>query len=218
MTMSTLTGRTLRGMAMVAAAVIAAGCADLVLPAPALDLPDPDPSLDPARLSVGDYIATPCGLNRPDGFAELEARDEWALVDVYFGRASEHGPWGAPTSDDVRLVQRHGGHVVHRYNIPAVRAHMNLSRIPAMVADGFWVTVRDVPDASRYDVPLSIGFDRPLTDEDLARFVEAGGRIDYRWDFIDAIAGVLPDRSIPLFQERDDVAWVQAESVACTGG
>jgi hypothetical protein len=215
MTMTKLSRRVMLGVSMVTAAIIAVACADLVLPAPEFNLPDPDPSLDPARLAVGDYIATPCGLNRPDGFAHLEGRDEWTLVDVYVGRASEAGPWGAPTADDVRLVQRHGGHVVHRYNIPAVRAHMNLSRIPAMVADGFWVTVRDVPDASRYDVPLSIGFDRPLTDEDLVRFVQAGGRIDYRWDFIDAIAGVLPDRSIPLFQERDDVVWVQADGVAC---
>jgi hypothetical protein len=201
---------------MVAAAVIAAGCADLVLPAPALDLPDPDPSLDPARLSVGDYIATPCGLNRPDGFAELEARNEWALVDVYFGRGSEAGPWGAPTAEDVRLVRRHGGYVVHHYHIPALRAHMNLSRIPGLVREGFWVTVRDVPDASRYDVPLSIGFDRPLTDEDLVAFEEAGGRVDHRWDFIEAIAGPLPDRSIPGYQQRSEVVWVEADGVACT--
>ena len=46
---------------------------------------------------------------------------------------------------------------------------------------------------------------------------EVGGRVDYRWDFIDAIGGVLPDRSISHYQERSDVAWVEAESVGCLG-
>lgn len=190
----------------------------LAAPIDRFELPEPDSSLNPDRLAVGDYIATPCALHRPSGFDHLRERQEWALVDVYFGRGSADGPWGAPTVEDVELVTSHGGRVLYSFNIPAVRARMILSRIPGLVADGFWITVRDVPDATRYDVPLTVGFKHPLRDRDVERFGSLGGRVTHRWDFIDALAGILPDRSIPTFQTRSDVAYVEAHSVACLAG
>ena len=181
------------------------------------ELPPPDTSLDPDRLTVGDYLAAPCGFHSGDGFAHLWwERHEWALVDVFFGRATPAGsPCCGPTSGDIELVNSHGGRVLYSFHVPAVRARMILSRIPGLVADGYWITVRDVPDATRYDVPLSVGFTRPLSDDDVALFERLGGRVDHVWEFINAIAGVLPDRSIGIFMGRPDVSYVQAHSVAC---
>lgn len=203
--------------------VLAGGCADLTapeldLPPDSWELPDPDSSLDPARLSVGDFIATPCmfGLHG-SGTDHLDGRDEWATVDVFFGRESEAGPWDGPTAADVGLVEAHGGRVLHAFNVPGVRARMVLSRIPALVEEGFWVTVRDVPDATRYDVPVSVGFDRPLSDADVELFGALGGAVEYRWESIRALAGPLPDRSIDDLQARSDVVWVEHSSVACLG-
>lgn len=198
---------------------LASACNDLTVPVDNLlvdiGLPPPDTSLDPDRLVVGDYIATPCG-NYYGGFDHLLEQHEWAFVDVYFGRGSAEGPWGPPTAADIELVTAHGGSVGYAFNIPAVRARMMLSRIPGLIReDGQWIKVREVPDASRYDVPLSVGFTRPFTDADVDLFVSLGGRVEYRWDFINALHGVLPDRSNPAFQNRPDVEYVQAEGVAC---
>jgi len=184
------------------------------------ELPTPDTSLDPNRLTVGHYIATPCDLNPgagmpPNGFADLRERHEWGLVDVFFGRESEDDLRDAPTSGDIELVQSHGGRVLYSFHVRAVRARIVLSRIPDLVADGHWITVRDVPDVTRYDVPLSVGFTGSLTDDDIELFRSLGGRVDYIWHFIDAIAGVLPDRSIATLRRRRDVKYIEVESVAC---
>ena len=63
--------------------------------------------------------------------------------------------------------------------------------------------------------PLSVAFTRPLRDSDVDLYVSLGGRVDYRWDFINALSGVLPDRSIPVLRSRPDVTYVQAGGVAC---
>ena len=185
------------------------------------ELPQPDLSLDPGRLSVGEYIATPCAFAIGGGIwggrlDHLRGRNEWALVDVYFGRATAEGPWDGPTETDIELVTAHGGWVLYRFNVPAVRARIILSKIPDLVEEGYWITVRDVPDATRYDVPsLSVGFTRPLSDSDVDLYVSLGGRVDYRWDFINALSGVLPDRSIPVLRSQPDVTYIQAGGVAC---
>lgn len=199
--------------------IAAPACSDFVGPADEADffeLPELDTSLDPARLRVGEYIATPCAFQKfGDGLAHLRGRHEWALVDVYFGRESPAGPWGAPIPTDLELVRSHGGRVLYSFNIPAVRARMLLSRIPDLVANGYWVTVREVPDATRYDVPLVVGFSRPLRAEDSDLFVSLGGRITHRFDFIHALGGVLPDRSIAVLQGDSEVEFVQADGVVC---
>jgi len=195
---------------------LAPACGDLAGPADDYELPPPDASLDPDRLTVGDYIATPCAFGiRGDGLAHLREQDEWALVDVFFGRDSPDGPQGRPSQREIDLVRSHGGRVLYRFNIPAVRARMILSRIPDLVEEGLWITVSDVPDATRYDVPLFAGFTRALRDSDLDLFASLGGRVTYRYESIHALAGILPDRSIPSLRGRSDVRYVETSSVGC---
>ncbi len=188
------------------------------LPADDFELPAPDTSLDPDRLSVGEYIATPCALGiHGSGLDHLRDRHEWALVDVFFGHDSPEGPRDGPTFRDVRLVRAHDGRVLHTFDVPAVRARMLLSRIPGLVEEGRWVSVRDVPDATRYDVEVSVGFTRALEESDVELFGELGGRVTHRWEFIDALAGILPDRSIAALRSRPDVGWVEGDGVLCVG-
>lgn len=209
------------GMRVLAVGVglgVGLGCAESTGPRDDFELPEADASLDPDRLSVGDYIATPCAFGiQGDGLQHLRERHEWALVDIFFGRGSPDGPWDGPTSSDIALVQSHGSTVLYRFNVPAVRARIILSRIPDLVREGFWITVRDVADATRYDVSLSVGFARPLRDEDVELFERLGGRVTHRFDFINALAGILPDRSIRVLRDRSDVEYVQDESVFCAG-
>ncbi|MDQ3697975.1 MAG: hypothetical protein M3373_08130 [Gemmatimonadota bacterium] len=117
---------------------------------------------------------------------------------------------------DIGLVTAHGGRVLYRFNIPAVRARIILAQVPDLVEEGFWITVRDVPDATRYDVPsLSVGFTRSLHDSDVELYTSLGGRVNHR--FINALSGILPDRSIPVLRNRSDVKYIEASSVACLG-
>lgn len=206
------------GAVLVSVAACSDPAAVETIPVDDFELPEPDPSLDPGRLSVGEYIATPCAFGMyGDRLEHLRGRHEWALVDVYFGRASPESPWDRPLEQDVELVGSHGGRVLHQFNVPAVRARVLLSNIPDIVAEGRWVTVRDVPNPARYDVPsLTAGFHR-LRDEHVDLYESLGGRVDHRWDFISALSGVLPDRSIPALAEHPDAQYVEALGVGCLG-
>jgi hypothetical protein len=195
--------------------VFGTACADATAPPDDYQLPEPDLSLSPERLSVGSLIATPCAFGMyGDRLDHLRDKHEWVLVDVFFG----HSPDGRATAADIRLVTSQGGRVLHEFNVPAVRARILLSRVPDLVQRGRWIMVRTVPDPTRYDVPrLIAGFNRPLDDTDVELFASLGGRVEYRWDFINALAGIVPDRSIPALRDRADVEYVEADSVVCVG-
>lgn len=196
---------------------LGSGCSDPTTAPDDFQLPEPDLSLDPSRLSVGDYIATPCAFGLyGDRLIHLRDRHEWALVDVYFGRGAS-GPPDGPTASDIDLVAKHGGRVLFSFNVPAVRARIILSRIPDLVKNGFWVTVRDVPDPTRYDVPLSVGLTRALEDSDVEQFATLGGRVEYRFNSIRSLSGVLPNQSIPTLRSRSDVRYVEVNSIGCLG-
>lgn len=199
--------------------MIAAGCTDLLAPHDDFQLPAPDLSLDPGRLAVGEYIATPCAFRMGgDRLAHLRDRHEWALVDIYFGRTSPDAHRTGPTPSDIALVTSHGGRVLYHFNVPALRARIRLSQVPDLVENGFWITVREVPDPARYDVAsLTVGFARPLVNSNVDLYVSLGGRVEHRWDFIAAISGVLPDRSITALRDRADVEYVEAGGVGCLG-
>lgn len=193
----------------------ATACGDLTGPHDDYELPEPDTSLDPDRLSVGEYIATQCAFGKfGDGLVDLRERDEWALVDVFFGRGVD-GPWNGPSSSDIELVRSHRGRVLYLFSIPAVRARMILSRIPDLVWENRSVRVRDVPDATRYDVPLSVGFTRSVGEDDLERIESLGGRVTHVLGSIDVLGVILPDRSIPSLQHRSDVEYVQVPGGGC---
>lgn len=175
-------------------------------------LPELDPSLDPARLAVGSYIATPCALGIwGDGLAHLLDRREWALVDIFFGSGLATGP----TERDIELVRSHGGRVLHRFNVPAVRARILLSRIPDLVREGSWITVRDVPDATRYDLELFVGYKRPTRDLDLALIATYGGRVTARYVSVPSLAVILPDRMVPVLRDRYEVRYVESVGAGC---
>jgi len=196
-------------------AALGAACGELLAPVDDYQLPPPDTSLDTNRLSIGSYIATPCAFYGGDRLASLRERQEWATVDVFFGRPTPPAPGEGPSAGEAQLVRSHGGRVLYTFNVPAVRARIILAKIPDLVERGFWITVRDVPDPTRYDLRLIVGFDRALTDADVALFQSLGGRVQYRWDNTRAIAGVLPDRSIPALRSQTDIRYLELDGVMC---
>lgn len=73
------------------------------------------------------------------------------------------------------------------------------------------------PLPTQYDVkPVSVGFSHPLNDADVELYESLGGRVEYRWDSLRALSGVLPDRSIPILREQPEVEYVHGGGgVAC---
>lgn len=200
------------------ALVATVGCTEFGIVAPTGDfeLPEPDLSLDPERLTIGEYIATPCAFGKGgDGLADLRDRDEWALVDIFFGRASPDASSEGPSASELSEVESHGGQPLHSFNVPAVRARIILSKIPDLVRNGFWITVRDVPDASRYDLDLMVGFSGPITEADLDLVTDLGGRVNLRLDASDMLSIYLPDRMVPELRNRSNVTFVEVNGVTC---
>jgi hypothetical protein len=204
--------RTLKTCILFAAVGLAAGaCADATLPhRPLPDLPERDTSLDPAAAVVGQYIATPCDRN-----LHLRGSTEWALVDIFFSRRSESEPVTGPQDHHLRAVAARGGVVVHRFHVPAVRAWMPLREVPELVARGFWVSVRDVPDPRRYDLPVIAMHVTSVEDADVDRFQRLGGQVKKRFTVIPAVFGIIPDASIPELRASTRTEQVEPDGVAC---
>jgi hypothetical protein len=200
---------------LVLATVAVPGCADSLFGGEGDEytLPEPDRSLDPAKLSIGDYLAMPCGTNH-----ELRSRSERVLVDIFFGRKSNRDPMDRAQAAHLQAVTSRGGAVLYRFNVPAVRARINRNQNPDLIATGHWITVREVPNPARYDLPVNVGYTRPLRDSDLGRFRELGGRITHRFDFINGISGELPDDSLPQLRSSSDVLYVEPNGIGCLAG
>lgn len=216
--------------------LVVGGCSDPIPPDPnpGVDdpnwppddyvLPEPDTSLDPARLVVGDVIAMvdmvpPCSPT--DELAHMRGRDEWVLVDVHFGYAREAIMFGSENvnrypyglDDEVDIVTSWGGRVLFQYeHLPIIRARMLLSQIVDMVdrdwrEEGGLPTVRNVPDPARYDVDVRVWFSPPGRNEaDVEFFESIGGKVRHSWH--SSIVGTLPHRSYPAIRSRSGVVTI----------
>lgn len=202
----------------------AAACSDPTVPIDDFELPAPDASLDADRLAVGEYLATPCDFGKfGDGLVDLRDRHEWVLVDVFFGRMSETAPMDRVTEADLEVIRDREGRILHVFDLPGVRARILLSRVRDLVSldrqrEGHWITIRDVPDATRYDVEVSVGFRRPLGDADIAWIEELGGRVTHHVDLVSGqslLTALLPDRSIAELRAHPDVWYVEVPGVGC---
>jgi hypothetical protein len=170
------------------------------------------------RPAIGGLIATPCAFGMyGDRLDHLRDRNESVLVDLFFGSQGPNGPAGPPSRTDLELVAAQGGRVLHTFNVPAVRVRIPLSGLPDLVEASEWVIAREVPDETRFDVDVIVGFARALTDADVEEFEELGGHVTHRFDFIDALGGILPDPSIRTYQRRSDVRYLEANGVGCIG-
>lgn len=108
-----------------------------------------------------------------------------------------------------------GGVVLHRFNVPAVRARINLNQIPDLLASAHWVTVREVPNPARFDLEVNVGYARPIGESDLQQFRKLGGRNTHQFDFINGISGATPDRSIPELRASPGVLYVEPNGIFC---
>ncbi len=190
----------------------AAACTDQAPVADDYRLPPADPSRDPNHLRVGSLLYA-CGgwsgLGRPDS-----AR---VLVDVMFYRRGPDDPEDRPRDSSVQAAVAAGLRPLFTFQFPMVRGRIDTERIPALYATGEVNAIYTVPDPSRYDLGVDVGYNHALSSQDSLVFVSLGGRVGAMWSFINALAGDFPNASaIPL--RAMDVRWLEAGGVACLAG
>ncbi len=187
-----------------------AGCSVLTEPN-GYDLPDRDYSLDPAAL-VESRMLYACGRWR-GGVPPAPGK---IFVDVAFGRPSAEDPDDGPYERHTALVKRHGGKIVHEFNVPALRVWLETSSIPALAAEEHVMGVFEVVNPSRYDWPVSVGYKASYSHLDGAvQFAELGGRVEHRWNSINAIHGLIPDQVIPVLRNSVHVDYVEGGGWFC---
>ncbi|MGH7693637.1 MAG: hypothetical protein ACRENH_01580 [Gemmatimonadaceae bacterium] len=178
--------------------------------APGYSLPEPDPSLDPARITLGEIVFA-CG-----GWTRGLPTSQSLLVDVAFG-SDRPPPLTRPSPEHRAAVRRHGGQILYEFNAPIMRVWIPSGRLPVLARERLFSHASSVPDPRRYDVSVMVGFDPPYRWQpaDIDRFSQLGGVPRYQFAAINMIGGPLPDRSIPALRSSPRVAWVEAGGIAC---
>lgn len=196
--------------ALAVAFLSAIGCSGSTAPV-GFTLPDPDPSLDPAAL-VSPTLLFVCN----SWVGNTPPTEKSLFVDIFFGQRSADDPDDRPRSASIDAVERHGGQIVYRFHFPAVRAWMEASEIPALVKEGGVNVVFRVTNPRRYDWATFVGYKKPYSYLDgTARFEELGGRVTSSYNSINAIFGLIPDRSVTALRREAAVDYVSGGGYGC---
>lgn len=170
-------------------------------------LPERNRSLDPKAL-VEPQVLFMCG-KWVDGAAPSDAK---IFVDVAFVRRSLDEPANHPTQADMNAVKRHGGQIAYKFHVRAVRAWIATSDIPGLEKERDVNLIFRVSDPSRYDWITGIGYRKPYTiAEGATRVRELGGRVDYTYNSINALSGLMPDESIATMMGDRFVDYIEGE-------
>ena len=170
------------------------------------ELPEPDLSLDQAAL-VEPRVLFMCD-GWVDGSPPLDIK---IFVDVSFVRRTLDDPYAAPTKGDLATISRHGGQVVYKFHSRAIRAFMPTASIPQLGNEPSVNLIFRVANVRRYDWISGVMFRKsyPLA-QGAERFRELGGRVEYQYTSINAVSGLLPDRSLSTLRADPNVEHVES--------
>lgn len=191
------------------AALLLAACHDSTGPARiAYTLPSPDESLDTTHLAA-DPLLWACG-----GWDVHTPTERVLLLDLQFLPTTQE-PLDGPSQADMNAVRATGGVVLHEFHFPAVRAAVYPSAILQLARSARLWAAYGVPDPRRFDWPVDVAYAQPVTDADMGRLAELGGRVIYRGTNPSGVTALLPDRSLPALRAEPRVATVDPQSVFC---
>jgi hypothetical protein len=151
-----------------------------------------DPAtLDPSTLVLEDVVYV-CAAWHP-----APPPVEFGLFDAFWGLASFSDSANAgPQPEHYAAMHAAGGHVIHAFHVPALRAILRPSAVPGLGA----AAVRGVPDVQRFPVHVRIGIWRPITDADIEWIDSLGGVVTGRAGDDDVLVAVVPDPAIPVIR------------------
>ena len=170
------------------------------------DLPPEDRSLDPAALQQP-HLIYGCGQ-----WMEGESPSpEKIFVDVAFIRNDPADPQDRPSDRHLAALKKRGGAVAYTFHFPGVRTWIAKADIPELAADKEVESVFRIADLRRYDWNVDVGYgSRAAYNAGLVSFEELGGRVNYRFEGINAIGGLIPDRSVPSLRKSPDTKYVES--------
>jgi hypothetical protein len=189
-----------------AALTVLSACSESTAP---YRLPDPDPSLDPAAIRIG-YVLYRCGE-----WKQPQPADSYVVADVFFGRRTEQEPDDRPLPQHRDAIRAEEGYVLASFNFPAVRAYLRTSRIPALYDRWPGLSVHLVPDERRYDWRATVAYDQPISDADLQRLTNLGGRVRQHFTALNMLDVELPNASFPALRASANVLFVEAAGQVC---
>lgn len=172
-------------------------------------LPPPDQSLDTAAIRIGGVYYR-CGewvLERP--------AEEYVVVDVFFGRRTAESPADHPLDEQLAVIRAVGGTALFSFNFPAVRAWLPTRAIPEVYDRWPGTSVHAVPDERRYDWTATALYDQPISEADLQRVNELGGRVVQHMEALNMLAIALPNASFPALRSLANVRFVEAAGQVC---
>lgn len=136
------------------------------------------------------------------------------VVDVYFFGNGDT----PPTDAQMELVVRAGGRNVHRFNLPVVRADLDIGAVQRLV--GPWPRgpashALTVVDTTRRDVSLIVRLTGAVTDADVAAVEALGGRVRHRLEIINGYSVDIDDRTVPEVRALARVQTVHNNGIGC---
>lgn len=174
---------------------LAAGCSDATEPRARVEL------------LAERYVFGPCG----QGWTPEVPPVTRTVVDVRL-----LGSGTGPDPAQVAAIERAGGRILRRFNIPMVRAELDIQAVPSLFGpEGVANYAETVTDLARHDVVLIVFLSRDLTDADIAAVQALGGRIQSRLDFLEGYIVEIDDDAIPQVRALPDVKLVGANSYGC---
>jgi hypothetical protein len=137
-----------------------------------------------------------------------------ALVDL---RMHAQTPDGRPTSDAIRAITAAGGRIAHVYNLPIVRAEVDLHRVASLIdlARGPAHDATTVTAPASFDVGIIVTLSHPLTETDLDSLRALGGTITFQYATLPGYAAHVNDRIVPAIRALPGVKSLEADGIGC---
>jgi hypothetical protein len=162
---------------------------------------------DPVELSQQYLFA--CGRWSPE---EPPART--ALVDL---RTHDQTVDGRPTPEAIGAITAAGGRIAYVYNVPIVRAEMDLHRAASLVnlARGPASYAKMVTAPAVFDVDIIVTLSHSLTEADLENVRALGGTIKFEYQTLPGYAARVSDRIVPAIRALAGVKSLEGDGIAC---
>jgi hypothetical protein len=138
---------------------------------------------------------------------------ERTVVDFHFGSDGS-----TPSAAQVAAIEQAGAVVVHRFNVPILRAEIDVAAVPALIGwppRGVAYYAVTVPDLSRREVVLIVFVSHDLTDADITAVQAIGGRIRHRYETLDGYSVEIDDDAVPLVRALPGVQVVSKNGIGC---
>ena len=127
---------------------------------------------------------------------------------------------GRPTPEAIAAITAAGGRITHVYNVPIVRAELDLHRAASFVrlargSAGAANSATTVTDPAVFDVVIIVLLSHPLTAADLESVRALGGTITSEYQTLSGYAARVSDRIVPAIRALPGVKSLDADSVVC---